>query len=326
MEEKKSQLRVLELYSGIGGMHFALQKLNIDFKVVLAVDINPLANQIYNENFGKIAKHYDISTLTKEQLDALRCDLWTLSPSCQPYTRLGKQQGHADPRAAAFLHVLEILPTCSYKPKFIFIENVFGFETSWTAEKCREVLKASGYVFHEVLLSPFQIGIPNSRLRWYGLARLKRDEIENSWNPKLSFPDKAETIRPINNYLDKEVNMEKHSVPVDILQKYGHQLDIVKPSDTHSCCFTRGYTHLVQGSGSVLQMSDHEDIKKAFLENRYDLCLRYFTVREIARIMGFPEEFTWQASGASDKAMYRLLGNSINIHVVSALQKELLMN
>lgn len=57
MEEKKSKLRVLELYSGIGGMHFALQKLNIDFKVVLAVDINPLANQIYNENFGKIAKH-----------------------------------------------------------------------------------------------------------------------------------------------------------------------------------------------------------------------------------------------------------------------------
>ncbi len=38
-------LRVLELFSGIGGMHFALGRTGLDFEVVAAVDINDVANR-----------------------------------------------------------------------------------------------------------------------------------------------------------------------------------------------------------------------------------------------------------------------------------------
>ena len=47
---KKSELRVLELFSGIGGMHYALQEAqkvltNFEFNVVRAIDISDVANQ-----------------------------------------------------------------------------------------------------------------------------------------------------------------------------------------------------------------------------------------------------------------------------------------
>ena len=47
------KLRVLELYCGIGGMHYALSesKFSSFAQVVAAIDINPLANKVYKHNF-----------------------------------------------------------------------------------------------------------------------------------------------------------------------------------------------------------------------------------------------------------------------------------
>jgi len=52
--------------------------------------------------------------------------------------------------------------------------------------------------------------------------------------------------------------------------------------------------------------------------------MRYFTPREVARLMGFPEapEFTFPDSCANILC-YRLLGNSLNVTVVSTLLEHL---
>ncbi|KAM9682532.1 tRNA (cytosine(38)-C(5))-methyltransferase isoform 2-T2 [Dama dama] len=44
-------LRVLELYSGIGGMHQALRESCVPAQVVAAVDVNTVANEVYKYNF-----------------------------------------------------------------------------------------------------------------------------------------------------------------------------------------------------------------------------------------------------------------------------------
>jgi len=44
------KIQVLELYSGIGGMHFALHAVK-EANVVAAIDISPLANSVYQHNF-----------------------------------------------------------------------------------------------------------------------------------------------------------------------------------------------------------------------------------------------------------------------------------
>lgn len=51
-----------------------------------------------------------------------------MSPPCQPYTRIGLQQGSVDARAKSFLHLLNVLGEMEHKPKYILVENVKGFE------------------------------------------------------------------------------------------------------------------------------------------------------------------------------------------------------
>lgn len=51
-----------------------------------------------------------------------------MSPPCQPYTRIGLQQGSVDARAKSFLHLLNVLGEMEHKPRYILVENVKGFE------------------------------------------------------------------------------------------------------------------------------------------------------------------------------------------------------
>jgi tRNA (cytosine38-C5)-methyltransferase len=53
MSDFLRSLNVLELYSGIGGMHWAMKGCTCAraFTVVAAVDINTTANEVYKHNF-----------------------------------------------------------------------------------------------------------------------------------------------------------------------------------------------------------------------------------------------------------------------------------
>uniref|UniRef100_A0A8V0XJD7 tRNA aspartic acid methyltransferase 1 n=1 Tax=Gallus gallus TaxID=9031 RepID=A0A8V0XJD7_CHICK len=80
-------LRVLELYSGIGGMHQALKESCICAEVVAAVDVNTLANEVYKHNFPSTplwAK--TIEGITLKEFDRLSFDMILMSPPCQPFT------------------------------------------------------------------------------------------------------------------------------------------------------------------------------------------------------------------------------------------------
>lgn len=68
-------LRCLELYSGIGGMHFALESAFSEhgatlanythFEVVAAIDINTVANAVYQENFNAKVLNRQIQVCTE---------------------------------------------------------------------------------------------------------------------------------------------------------------------------------------------------------------------------------------------------------------------
>ena len=44
------ELKVLELFSGIGGMHFALKTSGVPGSIVAALEINNVANSVYEVN------------------------------------------------------------------------------------------------------------------------------------------------------------------------------------------------------------------------------------------------------------------------------------
>ncbi|XP_061127244.1 tRNA (cytosine(38)-C(5))-methyltransferase-like isoform X3 [Syngnathus typhle] len=223
-------LRVLELYSGIGGMHYALKQSGISGQVVAAIDINTTANQVYRHNFpGTPLWNRTIEGILLDEFKNLQFDMILMSPPCQPFTRLGRQRGIADPRTKSFLYILNLLPRLSPLPRFILLENVKGFESSsvrcvaaWTSSQGGgreihrirpgvrqshdrapstvpgqppgrapaldfhprrqyfvQILMECGYIFQEVMVSPTSVGIPNSRLRYFLMAKISTESISS---------------------------------------------------------------------------------------------------------------------------------------------------
>ena len=165
-------LRALEFYAGVGGFHYGLLKSGVNADVVGSFDLNPTANKIYRHNFPNTAHlNRNICGLTASELDKLEPDIMHMSPPCQPFTRQGLRRDKEDRRTDSFFHLMLTISEMRSPPNYILMENVQGFESSHTRNEFTQTLERAGYSYQEFLLSPSQFGVPNSRLRYYLLAK-----------------------------------------------------------------------------------------------------------------------------------------------------------
>lgn len=93
-------------------------------------------------------------------------------------------------------------------------------------------------------------------------------------------------------------------------------------------CFTKSYAQYFEGTGSVFtplndnQLTEKLDEIKQNDEDinlKMDLKLRFFTPTEVSKLMCFPSNFKFPEN--FERKAYKLLGNSLNVHVVSELIK-----
>eukprot|EP00232_Nephroselmis_pyriformis_P016455 CAMPEP_0182898590 /NCGR_PEP_ID=MMETSP0034_2-20130328/27577_1 /TAXON_ID=156128 /ORGANISM="Nephroselmis pyriformis, Strain CCMP717" /LENGTH=192 /DNA_ID=CAMNT_0025032571 /DNA_START=86 /DNA_END=660 /DNA_ORIENTATION=+ len=162
----------LEFYSGIGALHYSLQRARPSAAVAACFDLNEVANAVYEHNFGLKPITGNIeSKATPKMLDKYAADLWMLSPPCQPYTRQGLKRDGDDGRARSFLKLLDLMPDLKHPPTYILVENVVGFETSRTHGSLLEALEHADFAVQQFLLSPLQMGVPYSRPRYFCLAK-----------------------------------------------------------------------------------------------------------------------------------------------------------
>ena len=141
-------------------------------QIVASIDINTNANSIYSHNFPDTPHlNRNICGMTAEELDRYNSDVFTMSPPCQPFTRQGLRRDNSDHRTDSFFHLMELMTEMKRPPEYILVENVQGFEASNTREHFVGILQQFGYSYQEFFLSPGQFSIPNSRLRYYLLAK-----------------------------------------------------------------------------------------------------------------------------------------------------------
>lgn len=281
-------------------------------RVVAAIDINTVANTVYAHN------HPDTELLTRniQKVDAAwvrrqRANTILMSPPCQPFTRTGKQQDVADKRTDALVHLCEVLGQLDTVDA-VLMENVKGFETSRARDMYVAALLAAGYHYQEFMLSPSQLGVPNTRHRYYCLARKWAPFAYRADGCLERFPHGAAERRPafggcVAQYLDAGAAADDTAgllLPDDVLLKRGKVLDIATPTSERTMCFTKAYTHYTEGTGSVFCPFDGDRVRHAFdevaalaganderaLEVLQALRLRYFSPSEVARLMCFPLE------------------------------------
>jgi len=86
-------------------------------------------------------------------------------------------------------------------------------------------------------------------------------------NSDAAIPLDESNLSPISTYLQEltDEKVSEYLVPDKVLLKYAIGMDIIRPSDSRSCCFTRAYGHYAVGTGSVLQHClGQGDMDKAF--------------------------------------------------------------
>lgn len=142
-------------------------------------------------------------------------------------------------------------------------------------------------------------------------------------------------VRHIREFLEPEDDhLDFYMLSDNILNTRYKVLDVCSPSSTNSMCFTKAYTRYLEGTGSVLSSLEPDLVKECFNPLLYTeqsteldpakllkpLQLRFFTPKEVARLMSFPESFSFPPD-VTNKQRYRLLGNSINVAVVAELIK-----
>ncbi|XP_015688304.1 tRNA (cytosine(38)-C(5))-methyltransferase 2 isoform X2 [Oryza brachyantha] len=227
--ETAAPWKVLEFYSGIGGMRYSLAASGVRAEVVEAFDINDVANDVYELNFGHRPCQGNIQTLTARDLDKYKAHAWLLSPPCQPYTRQGLQKHSSDARALSFIKILNLMKNMSFPPQMLFVENVVGFEVSDTHDQLLEVLSDLNFNTQEFILSPLQFGIPYSRPRYFCLAKQEPMSFQNpSDNSKLlRTPTFLTLVRDGHNrYNQNEDEMELVCKPInDFLETRNLNID-----------------------------------------------------------------------------------------------------
>jgi tRNA (cytosine38-C5)-methyltransferase len=336
--------KVLELFSGIGGMRAGLSSCLGGSLKFTAVDLNEFCNEIYYETYKERPLTMDITSLDSEWFDSLAADIWTMSPPCQPYTRQGSMKDTEDDRARPLLHLIRVLEEMRNMPGMIIVENVKNFEASDSFQLLEKTLRKRGFQLYGYLLNPLYMGFPNSRLRFFLVAKkgvfveeTTRIVCNDPAYPEFALLDTTNfEKRMIREFLcshhSEQVN-SKLTVPHSLLEKKSaFCFDIVSPVSTQCLCFTRSYTKYINGTGSVLYTGDnmrnmiqHDSKNRPIfhgLQSMTELSpnLRYFCPVEVARLNGFSDLSLWLRDGCMGGVKYyRAMGNSLNPRVVEYL-------
>ena len=300
METRVPKRVGIEFFSGIGAWKYAIPGINF-----IPFEINEKCNIVYEENHGIKPKAKNLATIKSK--DIPEAFIWCMSPPCQPFSsqKSSNLTNNADPRNDALKNIIRLIPV--KVPQIIMLENVSNFKSSNLCDDLKETLKANDYTFDEIIICPTELGIPNSRKRYFLVA---------SRIGMMSIPRPVSIkCKQILNYLVNPIPEECY-ITKPILDKYFQVTDIIKATDIKSNCFTKNYYRYVEGTGSLIQTNLLELDPQLFTKHKYELGLRRFSPMEISKIFGFPPEIKWSVPVVDQ---YKLLGNSINIHVVQFL-------
>ena len=119
-------MKLLDLFSGIGGFHLGLEQSGFEFDWVGYSEIDKFANELYKRRFPNAEQLGDIKSIRPERLPDI--DIVTFGFPCQDLSIAGKRGGLQANRSSLFFEAMRIIGV--KKPKYFIFENVKGLFSS----------------------------------------------------------------------------------------------------------------------------------------------------------------------------------------------------
>jgi len=329
--------KLVSLFSGCGGMDVGFELAGFDR--VWANDFDKDAQTIFSLNLGEIDDR-DITQVPVE--DIPDCDIITAGFPCQPFSNAGNRRGVYDARGELYLECLRIID--SKKPKAVLFENVKGLVSSkhQSGKKLIEVIQEDleniGYTVNYQVLNSSDYGVPQNRERMILIG------LRNDLGKKFEFPpvikDKSNlTLRHTILDIPKDAANQTYwayspqaqemieqipqggswkSIPYEKLSpRFQRIRDDMKRY--HAPNFYRRFG-LDEINGTITASAQPENcgITHPFEHRRY-------TIREIARIQTFPDDFLFvDDSQKNIVAMYKVIGNAVPCKLAEVLARAIM--
>jgi DNA (cytosine-5)-methyltransferase 1 len=118
------KLRVLDLFSGIGGFSLGLERTG-GFETVAFCEIEEFPRRVLKKHWPKVPCYEDVRTLTADVLarDGIAVDVITGGFPCQDLSVAGKQAGMgAGTRSGLWSEIIRLVG--ELRPQFVIVENV----------------------------------------------------------------------------------------------------------------------------------------------------------------------------------------------------------
>ncbi len=323
---KKSKINYIDLFAGAGGISkgFELE----EFENVFAIDCDEDSCNTYRQNFpAHVILEKNIEKLSKDEIlelaDGKEIDVVVGGTPCQGFSMAGNigRTFLDDPRNQLFKEFARVVSILN--PKFFVIENVarvYNHNKGKTREEIFEMFKKLGYEVDCKLLNAVDYGVPQKRNRIFIIGN--RFGFENRFPKKMdgdqkSVEDAIGTMPPL-------ASGESSVIPNHAAMNHTKQM--LRKMSFVSNGGSRGQIpkNLRPKSGDVRKYIKHDktkpsvcvtgDMRKIFHYSQN----RALTVRELARLQSFPDDFVFLGKSISQQQQ---VGNAVPPLLAQAIAK-----
>jgi DNA (cytosine-5)-methyltransferase 1 len=172
-------MRMLDLFSGIGGFHKGFEQAGYEFEWVGFSEIDKYASAVYKHRFPNAKELGDISAIRPERDLPDHIDILCGGFPCQAFSMAGKRKGFDDTRGTLFFEIARLLRHYinTRKPiDYFVLENVKGLlshDNGRTFAVIYGVLTDLGYTVECQLLNTKWV-LPQNRERIYIVGHIGR--------------------------------------------------------------------------------------------------------------------------------------------------------
>lgn len=168
-------LRVLDLFSGVGGFSLGLERTG-GFRTVAFCEIQEFQRRILSKHWPEVPIYHDVRTLdsTILQRDGIAVDVICAGFPCQDVSIAGRGAGIDGSRTGLWRQVIRLAEKLA--PRFVILENVSQIR-SRGLEHLLSALAAIGYDAEWHCIPAAHVGAPHRRDRLWLIAYRQGDAL-----------------------------------------------------------------------------------------------------------------------------------------------------
>jgi DNA (cytosine-5)-methyltransferase 1 len=310
-------VNIVSLFSGAGGMDLGFYKAG--FNIIWANEYDKKIWKTYEKNHSNYLDKRDIKEI--KSLDIPDCDGIIGGPPCQSWSEAGSLKGIEDDRGKLFFEFIRVLK--DKKPKFFVAENVKGMLAKRHNKAVQNILKMFkeiGYKVYIHVLNASDYGVPQDRKRIFYIG------FKEELNIDYKIPDKLDYKKNL-----KDAIFDLHGKELPALEKnktngknckipnheyfVGSYSTIYMSRNRVRNWNEQSFTIQASGRHAPLHPQAPKMIKvekdKFVFKKGYEEYYRRLSVREVARIQTFPDDFIFYYDNLNDG--YKMVGNAVPV-------------